>query len=175
MNRKVILYISMSLDGYIADIDGSVSWLDEINTGYNGDYGYSKFIKGVDTILMGYNTYHQIVNELSLDKWVYEGIDTYVFTHRNIENKKDIHFVSEGVKDIVNKLKISKGKNIWVCGGADLIRQMMQIDLIDEFNITIMPLMLGEGIKLFDKNKKINLKLKYMNEFLNAVQLIYEK
>ena len=80
MARKVILYISVSLDGYIADQYGSVSQLVGKSEEYSGDYGYEEFISGTDTILMGMNTYRQITEELSPDTWPYPTLKSYVFT-----------------------------------------------------------------------------------------------
>lgn len=78
--RKVILYIAVSIDGFIADSLGNVDWIRGHNDNYDGDYGYAEFIKGMDTVILGYNTYRQIVEELSPDEWVYDGLESYVFT-----------------------------------------------------------------------------------------------
>ena len=71
--RKVILYIAMSLDGYIADQNGNVDWLNEYDSDEDveGTDSYSLFLDKVDTVIIGYNTYHQIVTELSPEQWVY--------------------------------------------------------------------------------------------------------
>ena len=66
---KIVLYISISLDGYIADIDGGVDWLGGENAGYQGDYGFSAFFETVEAILMGGRTYRQVRQELSPDVW----------------------------------------------------------------------------------------------------------
>ena len=64
MKRKVILYISQSLDGFIADSKGNVDWILGNNENYDSDYGYETFIKDIDTVILGANTYKQIKNEL---------------------------------------------------------------------------------------------------------------
>ncbi len=119
--RKTILYIAMSLDGYIADKNGGVDWLerDGSDTGNEGSYG--KFIDTVDTVVMGYKTYNQIVTELSPDKWVYEGLKTYVITHRKIENNKNVNFINGSIEELITELKNNDGKNIWICGGAKIV------------------------------------------------------
>ena len=66
--RKVVLYLGMSLDGYIADKNGGVGWMEEDDTGSLEDSSYPDFVQTVDTVLMGYTTYHQIRTELSPDK-----------------------------------------------------------------------------------------------------------
>ena len=72
----------MSLDGYIADKQGKVDWLTGQNPESQEPDSYSSFLQEIDTVIMGWNTYHQIVTELSPGQWVYEGLDCYVLTHR---------------------------------------------------------------------------------------------
>ena len=121
--RKVVLFIAMSLDGYIADSRGGVDWL----TGQGDDSEnvdtYSEFVKGIDTILMGWNTYHQVVTQLSPTKWVYEDFITYVITHNECTFSEQIRFVNENPADLLEKLKSEAGKDIWICGGAKLVQQ----------------------------------------------------
>ena len=81
--RDVVLFIAMSLDGYIADKNGGVGWLSGQGDADEPMDSYGTFIKDVDTVVMGWNTYHQVVTELSPGQWVYEGLKTYVITHRN--------------------------------------------------------------------------------------------
>lgn len=71
----------MSLDGYIADSKGSVNWLTGQGNDDNVD-SYSEFVKDIDTVIMGWNTYHQIVTELSPNEWVYNDFKSYVLTHK---------------------------------------------------------------------------------------------
>lgn len=152
--RKVILYIATSLDGYIADSDGGVNWLrgqDELNT----DPGsYPEFIKTVDTVILGYKTYNQVVTELSPDSWVYSGMKSYVITSKGIENTDEIIFTNENLADLISRLKNKSGKNIWICGGASIVNQLIELDLIDEFHISIIPTILGNGIPLFKESNK---------------------
>ena len=77
MERKVILYLAMSLDGFIADKNGGVGWMDLANNGeaFEGDYGYAAFSAEVDTVLMGMTTYRQITQELSPGAWPYVGME----------------------------------------------------------------------------------------------------
>jgi len=148
--RKVILYIAMSLDGYIADSDGNIDWLGGEDPEYKGDYGYQQFIDGVDTVIMGYNTYHQVTTELAPNAWPYAGMATYVMTRKQLADQPDITFTAESVADLLKRLKLDNGKNIWICGGANLVNQVMSAELIDEYHLSIMPIMLGGGIRLFD-------------------------
>lgn len=86
--KKVILYIAMSLDGYIADKDNSVDWLCGDGSNNQEEGSYDEFIKTIDTVIMGYTTYHQITNELAREKWPYQGLTTYVIKHHQCVSKK---------------------------------------------------------------------------------------
>lgn len=117
--RKCKLFIAMSLDGYIADDKGKVDWLKgQGNDDENVD-SYSEFVKGIDTVLMGWNTYDQIVNELSKDQWIYEDFMTYVITHKDIDDLNNIRFTGKNSVDLINELKTKEGKDIWICGGLN--------------------------------------------------------
>lgn len=149
--RKVILYIALSLDGYIADSQGGVAWLGGQNEAHQSDYGYGGFISGIDTIIMGYNTYHQVRTELSPAHWPYAGMMSYVLTHRQMEDADGIRFVNRPVHELVESLKQQDGKAIWICGGASVINPLIALDFIDEYHLSIMPVLLGNGLRLFDK------------------------
>ena len=176
MKRKVILYISQSLDGFISDNKGSVDWILGNNKEYIGDYGYNNFIKNIGTVILGENTYKQIKNELSPDKWVYEDLQSYVLTNEKIKDTINIKYVNINIKELINRLQQEKGKNIWICGGANLVNQCIKENLIDEYQITTVPVILGNGIRLFEENnKKIRLELKEIKEENGLIMGIYAK
>lgn len=168
----------MSLDGFIADKNGGVSWL----VGEDRDIqssSYDEFIKTVDTIIMGKNSYNQITTELSPDKWVYQGMKTFVLTNRDMISKRDIEFTKENIVDLISMIRVkdgNDGKDIWLCGGSDVVHQFMEKDLIDRYHITVIPTILGAGIRLF---KKLDhpLLLKYIsNEAYNGmVDIVYDR
>jgi len=174
--RKVELYIAMSIDGYVAKVDGDVSWLVGQDTGNQTMGSYHEFIKNIDTVVMGYVTYHQITKELSPDKWVYQGMNSYVLTHKPIENSKGINFVNLDVKSLIAELKRQEGKNIWICGGPNIVNQLIKENLIDRYTVTVIPIILGKGIRLFD-NDNIEVKLRLIKTEVNngMVDLVYEK
>ena len=174
--KKVSLFIAMSLDGYIADSEGGVSWL----TGQGDDSenidSYSEFVKDIDTILMGRNTYHQLVTELSPDVWVYDDFITYVITHEEDVSSEKIIFANENPGDLIKKLKKQHGKGIWVCGGADIVQQLVNENLIDIYYITVIPTILGSGIRLFENGKnEIKLKLLHTQTYNGMIDLIYTR
>ena len=175
MKRKIILYIAMSLDGYIADRVGGVDWLAGQDPNDEEAGSYPEFINSVDTVLLGYRTYHQIINELSPKSWVYSGKQSYVFTKRDISDTEDIKFVHEDVCSFVKKLKSREGKDIWVCGGAGIANALIRQNLIDRYHISVVPILIGDGLTLFEKaNPKIPLKLIKTEVYNGIIDLVYE-
>lgn len=174
--RKTVLFIAMSLDGCIADQNGGVGWLHGQGSDSENADTYSEFVKEIDTVLMGWYTYHQVVTELSPDQWIYGGLLTYVFTHRQASSIENICFTEESPADLVKKLKNQDGKDIWICGGADLAGQLMRADLIDRYYISVIPTILGKGIRLFEEmEKERQLTLIGTRNYNGIVELIYEK
>ncbi len=174
MERKVVMYIAVSLDGYIADSNGGVEWLDS----YNNEIPISEFqtfYESIDTVLLGFDTYHQIVTELSPNKWPYEDKISYVFTSKKLDSTNNIKFINAPIEDYVKDLKTREGKNIWLCGGAAISNALIRSDLVDTFDLTIIPLILGRGIRLFDeRNIRKNLRLVNFKKYKDIIRVIYE-
>lgn len=174
--RKVILYIAMSLDGYIADQKGGIGWLAGQDKTVENEDTYSAFIEHIDTILMGWNTYDQVRTELSPEEWVYAGRDTYVFTHRSLPEEAEIHFTAEEPARLVKRLLEKPGKDIWVCGGARVVDQLMAYGLIDRFHIAVIPVLLGSGIRLFqERSEACPLRLAGTRSYNGICELIYDR
>lgn len=174
--RKIRLFIAMSLDGYIADSKGSVDWLVGQGDDDQTIDAYSDFVKKVDTVLMRWNTYHQIITELSPNEWVYADLTTYVITHHKRTSSDKIRFTDDAPAALVRTLREENGKDIWICGGASLIQQLVKEDLIDCYYITVIPTILGSGIRLFENAKhEIPLKLLHTQSYNGMVDLIYTR
>lgn len=146
--RKIILYIAQSADGKIARPDGRVDWLDSIPNPEKTDYGYTSFYESVDTTIMGYSTYQKI---LDFDiPFPYADKKNFVLTEKkDIDDQPFVTF-TRGDKSYFQDLKSKPGKNIWLVGGSKVNSWFMQRGLIDELYIFIMPVLIGEGIPLFD-------------------------
>ena len=173
--RKVVLFIAVSLDGYIADRTGGVDWLTGQGDESENIDTYSEFVKGIDTILMGWNTYHQVVTELSPEEWIYSDFTTYVITHNKENETEQIHFTDENPAELLKKLKQQDGKDIWICGGANLIRQLREAQLIDQYYLSVIPTLLGNGIRLFgEQEKEEKLALIQTRNYNGIVELVYE-
>lgn len=142
--RKLVLYIAVSLDGFIAGEGESLDWLDKVEG--QGDNGYEAFYDGVDTLLMGRKTYDWIMDHA---EFPYAGKECYVFSHEPRENTSDVTFVSGEVASFASRLKEQPGKEIWLVGGGNLLRPLLEAGLVDEMILTIAPVVLGKGIPLF--------------------------
>ena len=147
--RKVSLFIAMSLDGYIEDTRGEVNWIAGQSSDIENLDTYSEFVKDIDTVIMGWNTYHQVTTELSLKKWIYSGMTTYIFTHRQEKSTDEIKFTNENSVKLINQLKHQEDKDIGICGGANLIQQLVEDERVDKSYISIIPTLLGKGLRLF--------------------------
>ncbi len=142
--RRVILGLGISLDGYIARLDGSVDFLFMPR-----DYSMGPFFKTIDTAIMGRRTY-DVALRMSGGTYSNPGITSYVFSHTRAPGKRDgIIFVNESPKSFVASLRKSKGKNIWHMGGGELARAFLVDDVIDELYLGVVPILLGEGLPLF--------------------------
>lgn len=170
--RKLVLFIATSLDGYIATKNESLEWLFKVEG--EGDNGYSKFYETVDTILMGRKTYDWIVNHETED-FPYSNKECYVFSRSVSEDNKDVKFVNEDIIDFTNQLKSQKGEKIWIVGGGELLHSFIKEKLIDELIITVAPTIIGTGISLFKEgNYELELSLKGTRHFNQFVELHYE-
>lgn len=143
----IVIYSAISIDGYIARKDGSIDWLHGFDASKED---YEKFISGVDGLIMGRATYDQVLRS---GVWPYTGKPAFVFTRsRPDKAPEDVEFVSGAPQTVLRGIARRGFENIWLVGGADLTRPFLENRLIDELNIFIMPVLLGDGIPLFPKN-----------------------
>jgi dihydrofolate reductase len=147
--RKIVLYIAASLDGYIARPDGSIDWLENPADALKGeDFGYSEFMKTIDTTLMGHSTY-KVVAGMDMP-FPYPDKANYVFSRSTAHAAAEhVTFVSDDVVAFVEQLKQQPGKAMWLIGGGQLNTLLLNASLIDEIILTYIPIVLGQGIPLF--------------------------
>jgi len=142
--RKIILGLGISLDGYIARLDGSVDFLFMPK-----DYSMGPFFKTVDDALMGRKTY-DVALRMSGGKFDSQGLTCYVLSRSLPPGERNgAIFTNESPKALVASLRKRKGKNIWLMGGGELAREFLKDDLVDELYLGVVPTLLGEGIPLF--------------------------
>jgi dihydrofolate reductase len=146
--RKLSIFIATSLDGYIAQQNGDLSFLKLVEK-EGEDYGYEEFTANIDTIILGRKTYDYVVKEIGSAHYNNGTKDVYVITRTARPSVGRTTFYSGSLSDLVNRLKSEGGKNIYCDGGAEIINELLQHDLIDEIEISVIPVLLGGGTRLF--------------------------
>ena len=148
--RSVTLHVVSSLDGFIAKKDNSVSWLHTTENVYEAGVSISEeeaaaFVKTIDCYVLGSRTYEHAL-ELG---WPYGDTPAVVVTGREWPPaKKSVEFYSGDLKTLVDA-KLAPYRNIWLVGGAMLCQRFLDLGLVDEIKLTIAPVLLGEGLRLF--------------------------
>ena len=150
---KVTLYIAQSLDGFIADEDGGVDWLetfhDSFDKGVPGG-SYDEFFQTLDCLILGARTYEQI---LTFGAWPYDNLPTFVVTHRELRVIKDsVSLYAGDLVKLVEEVIPPECENIWLVGGANLAQDFLHLGLVDEIRLSIIPVLLGQGISLFSNS-----------------------
>jgi dihydrofolate reductase len=172
-NRKIIVCIATSADGFIGRSDGSVDWLEGPSP--KGNYGMGAFYKSIDTILWGRKTCDMA---LDFQKKGVAGsafdtkVKNYVFTHTLPQSPAPpgVEFVNEPIKAFATRLRKKKGKHIWMMGGAGIIASFLDEGEIDEFLIHVIPKFIGEGIPLIAPGRRtVPLKLISSTKFTDGV------
>ena len=158
-DRKLILYIAQSLDGYIAAPGDDLSFLSMVEQ-EGEDYGYGDFIATVDTVILGRRTYDWVIRHAGF--FPHADKEAYILTRTPRASIGTTHFYSGELEALVASLKSRPGKNIFCDGGADVVYQLLRKDLIDEFVISTIPVILGDGIRLF-KDGRPEVRLKHIS------------
>jgi len=146
--RKVSLFIATSLDGYIAKPNDDLSFL-KIVEKEGEDYGYTEFTETIDTLIIGRKTYDYVLKELGPSHYDNGKRDVYVITRTEKPNVGRTTFYTGNLTDLVKQLQSENGKNIYCDGGSEIINELLKNDLVDEFIISVVPVLLGNGTRLF--------------------------
>jgi dihydrofolate reductase len=146
--RKLSLFIATSLDGYIAKPNDDLSFLKLVEK-EGEDYGYAEFTETIDTLIIGRRTYDYVLKEIGASHYDNGQRDVYVITRKQRPKVGRTTFYTGNLSDLVNILKSEKGKNIYCDGGAEIINELLKNDQIDEFIISVVPILLGNGTRLF--------------------------
>lgn len=157
MKRKIILNLAISLDGYIASEDGGYDWIvghgdERLNT--KNKFSFDKFLESIDMVVMGKKCYDQNMHNGFKNKKV------YIATSKRIQDQDNLYFISGDISKIIQEEKEKEGKDIYLFGGGGLVDSFIKNNIIDEYIIGIIPIILGKGRPLFlDNNPTIMLHL----------------
>lgn len=168
-----------SLDGFIAKKDNSVSWFETTDTYDKGvaPVNPEEFLKTIDCYVMGSRTYDHAVELSKSYGWAYGDKPTIVMTSRNLMiERQNIESYSGDLNTLVKDRLRPRFKNVWVVGGALLVKDFIGSSLADDVRITVLPILLGDGKLFFDQvNREIQLHLKDVTAHKNGmVELWYE-
>lgn len=178
--RKVILDLAITLDGFIEGKNGEIDWCI-----MDPEMDFTNFLTQIDTILYGrksydlWGQYSPPIEAPDDEKEMWDLVhckEKVVFSRTQKDSGNTAIFVNENISDKVNKLKDKPGKDIWLYGGANLITTFLELGLVDEYRLSVHPVVLGEGRPLFvDIKQRLNLKLMNTRTFSSGVvQLIYQ-
>jgi dihydrofolate reductase len=172
--RKVVLYIACSVDGYIAGDNDNLEFLSVVEV--NGeDYGYAEFNSTVDTLIWGRKTYDK-VKSFGID-FPHPDKKVYVVTTQLLASDPNVTFIHPNdLLTILKKLTSEEGKDIYCDGGAQTVALLQQHDLIDRYIISIIPVFVGNGVRLF-QSTPLNKKLKHKKTTTytsGLVQVVYD-
>jgi dihydrofolate reductase len=150
--RTLSIYIATSLDGYIAKPNDNLDFLKLVEK-EGEDYGYAEFTKTIDTIILGRKTYDWVLNEIGSGHYDNGDRNVYVITRHERPGVGKTTFYTGDLTKLIQKLKSEDGKNIYCDGGAEVINELLRNDLIDELIISIIPVLVGEGTRLFQDGR----------------------
>ena len=170
MESKIILYIAQSIDGYIAKPDGSLDWLEQHPNPDKLDYGYYSFYNSISTTIMGNSTYQEVLG-FGVD-WPYPDCKNYVVSKSPQLKIKtpNTYLLNDLSHATIKKIKAESKKDVWLIGGGKLIKSFLDLTAIDEMVITTIPVLLGDGIPLFERGfKPQNFNPKHTQSFSNGV------
>lgn len=149
MSRRVVLALATSADGFIADTAGSVDWLNALPPEPELEAAFAAFMAGMGDLVMGRRTYDQV---RGFGVWPYVGKRCWVLTSRppDADAPADVTFVNAPAADTIARLKSEPDDaGIWVVGGAVVAASAHQAGLIDQYIITVAPVLLGAGLPMF--------------------------
>ncbi|GAC1659065.1 MAG: dihydrofolate reductase family protein [Gemmatimonadaceae bacterium] len=169
--RTIVVNIATSADGYIARPDGDIEWLTR-RPPPKGFYGMGKFMKSIDTQLLGRKTYDA---SLQIGATFDPKTPSYVFSHSPpASTPPGVEFIGEEIGSFAKRLREHKGKNIWLMGGGEIIASFLDEGAIDEFIVSVIPIFIGDGIPLIARRRRdVPLRLRSVRRFPDGVVQLY--
>lgn len=176
---KVTIHMVSSLDGFIAKKDNSVSWFETSDYYEKGvtQQNTEEFLKTIDCYVMGTHTYEHALGLSRSYGWAYGDKPTIVVTHRKLPiERPNIEIYSGDLNQLIEERLKPLYKNVWLVGGAMLVKDFIRLKLADEIRLSVLPIILGDGLLFFDHiGKEQVLHLKDVTAYKTGmVELWYE-
>jgi dihydrofolate reductase len=171
----ITLHVVSSLDGFIARHDNSVAWLEGYGDVYErgvSEDSAADVVKAIDCFVLGSRTYE---HALQLG-WPYGHTPTIVVTSRALPSaRQSVEFYSGDLERLVAEILAPRYRNVWIAGGAMLCQGFLRLGLVDEIRLSIAPILLGDGLRLFgDSGAEERWSLKDVVAYKNGfVELVY--
>ena len=151
-------YAAATLDGYIAESDDTLDWLLKYEGEFEGadsdesQAGYEGFYEGIGALVMGSVTYEWVLEHVG--RWPYAGKPTWVLSTRELDRADgddvDVRVVDAQVPDLIDEMVAAAGdQDLWIVGGGNVASQFADHGLLDRLEVTVIPVVLGEGKPLF--------------------------
>ena len=171
----VTLHVVSSLDGFIARLDNSISWLDSPGDAYErgvSEDSAADLVNAIDCFVLGARTYE---HALQLG-WPYGETPTVVVTKRELPSTRaSVEFYSGDLTRLIEERLAPRYRNIWLVGGAVLCQSFLELGLVDEIRLSIAPVLLGDGLRLFGSSPEERWSLKDVVAYKTGfVELVYE-
>jgi dihydrofolate reductase len=176
MSATVTVHMAASLDGFVARKDGSVDWLETSDRFDAGEVlepeFIAEFLRSIDCYVMGSRTYETALN---FDKaghgWAYGDKPTFVLTRRQLPQvRPSVEFLSGDLREIVDRKLRSRFSSIWIAGGGTLCGECLRLGLVDEVRLSLLPVLIGEGIPFFQGlDKDVSLHLKELKAYKSGM------
>jgi dihydrofolate reductase len=177
--RKVILDLAVTLDGFIEGLNSEVDWciMEE-------EMAFEQFLSEIDTIVYGRKSYElwgeyipsDMATEWEQQIWaLVHSKKKIVFSTTCTESSGEVQYINSNIEAEIRKLKQGPGKNVWLYGGASLISTFINLGLVDEYRLSVHPVVLGAGKPLFESlNERLSLVLTDVRKYNSGVvQLVY--
>lgn len=136
------VYMAASVDGFIATPDGGVKWLDAYNS---PEFDFPSFFAGIGTVVVGRKTFDQ---SLTFPEWPYGDARVIVQTRRPLPAPRPVETFGGDVRELARDLR-SAAKDTWIMGGGESLRSFLEHDLVDRWDLWVIPVLLGAGVPLF--------------------------
>ena len=172
IQRRVSLFIATSLDGFIADTEGKISFLKMVEAA-GEDYGYAEFSNTADTVVLGRKTWDTL-QSMGVEN-PYQDKEVFVISRSGAGKQGSVTITPQDPAELVKQLKNLQGKGIYVDGGAEVVNSLLREKLIDHMVISVIPVILSGGVRLFgEENPQQSLKLLQSKAFPSGlVQMEY--
>lgn len=167
---EIVYHVASSIDGFIADKDGKVDWLNDFpsfeDSEVSGDF--EAFQNSFDGIVLGGHTYDFA---LGYGQWMLPNTPSWVFTKRALTVLHlSIQLTKENPETVIQQMESKGIKRVWLMGGGKLAASFMDAGLVNEIQLSIVPILLGQGIPLIgETSKEPKLTLTENKQYSNGV------